>query len=613
MAMSSDGEQRKKTWGTWEELVLACAVKRHGFKNWDSVSVELQTKTSLPHLLTTPQCCKQKYHDLERRFNDDPQPHNNNNHNVLVPWLEHLRKVRVDELKRELQRCDLSILSLQLQVKKLEEEREKPDLEIEKTRSLNDNDKTDDPQKSERRPVKEVFNNRFLVSPAEEESNRSVNESNSTGFNPKHLLPKSEPEPAGGQSPVLSRSKGELGDSVTPLSSDVQSSASFGIGTERKRGSAAAGGHIIEGTYAESEPLIRLLDLIRTHNHHLSSLFERRLKSQESNEYKELVRQHVDLETIQTRVERGSYSACILTFYRDLLLLFNNAIVYFPKASLESEAAHQLRNLVSNEIKKETHKSDSSQEEAPPLPTPPPQTKPLLERSDSLLAKQKASAPIIVCRKRSSVSAKPSSSFAQKGDNQKQPSDGAKKPATDVKQPSPVEQSLLKVKTEEKPITTGARSSRRSSRNLTSKTPPAPSTGNKKQKTAAQGSKGGSGSVNKRETPKTDNKKKAETSDKKKSVVDFLKRIKKNSPVHTVKRSKGGEEQKKTNNSSGKKERILLRSSDKKQAKEESSSPSKKSVGRPPRKMPEASGKRGRDTGGKEAVLAKRQSKRTKR
>lgn len=329
---------------------------------------------------------------------------------------------------------------------------------------------------------------------------------------------------------------------------------------------------------------------------------------QESNEYEELVRQHVDLETIRTRVERGSYSACILTFYRDLLLLFNNAIVYFPKASLESEAAHQLRNLVSNEIKNETHKSDSSQEEAPP-----PQTKPLLERSDSLLAKQKASAPIIVCRKRSSVSAKPSSSFAQKGDNQKQLSGGAKKPATDVKQLPPVEQSLLKVKTEEKPITTGARSSRRSSRNLTSKTPPAPSTGNKKQKTAAQGSKGGSGSVNKRETPKTDNKKKTETSDKKKSVVDFLKRIKKNSPVHTVKRSKGGEEQKKTNNSSGKKERILLRSSDKKQAKEESSSPSKKSVGRPTRKMPEASGKRGRDTGGKEAVLAKRQSKRTKR
>lgn len=338
---------------------------------------------------------------------------------------------------------------------------------------------------------------------------------------------------------------------------------------------------------------------------------------QESNEYKGLVRQHVDLETIQARVERGSYSACILTFYRDLLLLFNNAIVYFPKASLESEAAHQLRNLVSNEIKKETHKSDSSQEEAPPLPTPPPQTKPLLERSDSLLAKQKASAPIIVCRKRSSVSAKPSSSFAQKGDNQKQLIDGAKKPATDVKQPPPVEQSLLKVKTEEKPITTGARSSRRSSRNLTSKTPPAPSTGNKKQKTAAQGSKGGSGSVNKRETPKTGSKKKTETSDKKKSVVDFLKRIEKNSPVHAVKRSKGGEEQKKTNNSSGKKdkgkERILLRSSDKKQAKEESSSPSKKSIGRPPRKMPEASGKRGRDTGGKEAVLAKRQSKRTKR
>lgn len=343
---------------------------------------------------------------------------------------------------------------------------------------------------------------------------------------------------------------------------------------------------------------------------------------QESDNYKETVRQHLDLETIQTRV--GGGSSCILSFYRDLLLLFNNALVYFPKASLESETAHQLRNLISNEIKKETQISDSSQDlqQVPQQPQP----KSLLERSDSLLAK---SASIVVCRKRSSVSAKPSSSFAQKGEQlQQERSEDTEKPATDQKQP--LDRSLLKVKTEEKkPVITGARSSRRSSRNLKSNTRPPPSCkiySSRKQINVAHGS-----SVEKQETPKADKKKttersdrkKSETSDKKKSVVDFLKRIEKNSPVQTVKKnsSKGGnecnngsEEQKRNNNSNNGKERVvILRSgSERKQAKDQETSPSSRSVGRPTKRTAEAtkvSGKRGRESGGKETVASRRQSK----
>ncbi|KAM1249679.1 hypothetical protein EV1_032037 [Malus domestica] len=41
-----------------------------------------------------------------------------------------------------------------------------------------------------------------------------------------------------------------------------------------------------------------------------------------------------------------------LSFYRDLLLLFNNAVVFFPKSSLGLRTAHQLRRLVLNEMKK---------------------------------------------------------------------------------------------------------------------------------------------------------------------------------------------------------------------------------------------------------------------
>jgi hypothetical protein len=135
MAVEEEGKhknQNQQTWGTWEELLLASAVKRHGFKNWDSVSLEIQTKTSLPLVLTTPENCQQKYHDLNHRFNtnnklhhhtrkppDFQEQHNNintadnsntTNKHVNIPWLEELRQLRVAELKQEVQRYDVSIL-----------------------------------------------------------------------------------------------------------------------------------------------------------------------------------------------------------------------------------------------------------------------------------------------------------------------------------------------------------------------------------------------------------------------------------------------------------------------------------------------------------------------
>lgn len=322
-----------------------------------------------------------------------------------------------------------------------------------------------------------------------------------------------------------------------------------------------------------------------------------------------MVRQHVDLEIIQTRLEQGSYSSSNLSFYRDLLLLFNNAIVFFPKSADESLTACELRSLVSNEMRKETQKSDSTIAAHINAPSQP---KNELVRSDSLLAKHKSAVPIIVCRKRSSISSKPSaSSLMQKIEPQQQQSNDDK-PASDLKPPA-VEQSLLKMKSEEKPVT-GARSSRRSNKNLTKVT----STSSKKQNTNLADTK--LGAADKPETPKT-NKKKAETLalEKKRSAADFLKRIKKNSPMETVKKNTrvgdnngGGERKKDSSQKGGKgKERMLRKNGDKKQPKEESS-PSKRSIGRPSKKGLEASsvlGKRGRE-GGKEAMKRPRKQSR---
>ena len=91
-------------WGTLEELLLACAVNRHGSENWDSIAVELQRRASRHHLRSfySPQNCKQKYRDLRRRFDGGY----GGDEKVMV---DELKRLRVDELRREVERRDVSI------------------------------------------------------------------------------------------------------------------------------------------------------------------------------------------------------------------------------------------------------------------------------------------------------------------------------------------------------------------------------------------------------------------------------------------------------------------------------------------------------------------------
>ncbi|KAK9123074.1 hypothetical protein Sjap_012676 [Stephania japonica] len=513
MARTTNEEEEETVWGTWEELLLACAVSRHGTKNWDAVAMEVRARTSAPHFLLTPHNCNQRYHDLHRRF-AKPKNHDESDERREVvddegvrdddddemPWLEELRRRRVAELKLEVQRSDVSIVSLQLKVKRLKEERElgvraveenddaKPDLE--KPRS---------DEKDERKPKPETASPATgdMNPVASEESgreNQSFNESNSTdrkavkpdsGSQPPAPVPEKsaggEPDPLSGESPedksvtpavaaaegsyngssdtvardsaaaaVEKRSdsavptrggeSGELRESVAESkggeegvvkeNSDVQSSASLSKKTKKSRRqkevSASSSGDgadepeteevspAIERVSVESEPLIGVLEIIKTHK--LGSVFERRLLSQESGQYKSLVRQHLDLRTIEARLKEGWYTSCSAKFRRDLLLLFNNAIVFFPKNSTEFAAATELRDLFSKHIGSVNQLSVQQSEGS--TPTPPTVTtaaapivvvsvpKPDPELSDSLLAKQKSSGPIIVCRKRSSIAAK---------------------------------------------------------------------------------------------------------------------------------------------------------------------------------------------------------------
>lgn len=202
----------------------------------------------------------------------------------------------------------------------------------------------------------------------------------------------------------------------------------------------------------------------------------------------------MDLATIRTRLKNGSYSSCTTKFYRDLLLLFTNAIVFFPKASMESATALELRNLVLDELKKKkpTQGSDSSPDPAPSNPTSV-DTKPDLLKPVSLLAKHKSSVPILVCRKRSSISAKTSNT---KQTDEKKPNLNPKAPAKNLSNLKEEESP----KTNERPVT-GTRSTRR----------------NKEE--------------DKGESRMRNDKKKSDVAAvKKRGAADFLRRIKRNSP-----------------------------------------------------------------------------------
>ncbi|CAL0326290.1 unnamed protein product [Lupinus luteus] len=713
-------EEPNQVWGTWEELLLACAVNRHGFKDWNTVAMEVQSRTTL---LATAHHCEQKFHDLNRRFADqcnddvcrnDADAGDGADH---VPWVDELRKQRVDELRREVQHYDVSILSLQLKVKRLEEEREKeitrkedekPDLDV-SVKTLPENEKTGEeqdepvPVSSEPEPVSSepdihrldestTNTDKVLPTTADESDreNQSVNESNSTGSRFECEKSKDgdvimlENGPDSGPDPVLdgltepvqterkekpvgeesnngscdtvakvltcesvppSEERGkveeddnssELRDSVahsggTRESSEVQSSASLTRKRNMRRRKEVYGGDGSGEVTAvvRSESLVGLLELIRRHEH--SSLFERRLDSQESDEYKNTVRRHMDLKTIQLRLQNGNYSSRTSEFFSDLLLIFSNAIVFFPKDSHESQVAQQLRHLVSAELKNQcpslsdpiTQKTDSQSPNAP-------QAKP-----ESLLSQQKVVAPIVVCRKRSSMSAKPSSaSFVQKDDqsiiNDKEKPSSATKPPLKTSSDTDEEEEEEPPKAKEKPVT-GARSLRRSNKNLNSS-----NSGNKKLTTNTT-SKPGSSANKPAETPKPEKSKAEASTEKRNAAADFLKRIKRNAPAEGLKSGGGsssssrgggggvsGKEQKKIVNK-GKvdkgKEKTTRNnnnvggSGDKRNKNNENSSNSKRSVGRPPKKATETnagSAKRGRDNSAS-ASKDKRPNKRSKK
>ncbi|KAF3320987.1 Bromodomain-containing protein [Carex littledalei] len=297
--------ETEMAWGTWEELVLGGAVLRHGAAAWNAVAAELRSRTRLAHLFS-PQECEAKFAQLQKRYSGSET------------WFEELRKQRVDELKRELEKSENSIGSLQSKLATL---------------SSSGADTTS----------RTEVNGRDIISSSCKEcqsNSDSVCNSKKCEDNRWHWGVQKK---RGRRE--RKRERESIMDSEANSSSHTEKQGSTEVGVTDSGGASVK---------SEDENVTRVdLELIfkTILENKECSVFQKRLESQKKNRYKRMIRRHVDLQIVSSKLSKGLISSP-KELLRDLLLLANNALVFYPKNSPEHNSAIILRNLSSKTLKK---------------------------------------------------------------------------------------------------------------------------------------------------------------------------------------------------------------------------------------------------------------------
>ncbi|WCJ26970.1 bromodomain 4 [Euphorbia peplus] len=354
-------------WGTWEELLLGGAVLRYGTRDWNLVSSELRARTLCPFSFT-PQVCKSKYEDLQQRYSGSK---------VLF---EELRKQRMEELKRALEKSDDSIGSLETKLEVLKSKRTKTNYgnlgcDLSPTESVLPFQKSDGAlETSSKETSKDGL------------SAGSFTQENRTNWSPECqvpesasvedietkpdilLIPKQEKVSSIGylaETFSIRRRRGKrkrkdcrkevkegsVGDSECWGSADVLSA------TLCKENSATSSGQTGKcsgvddksgGSNKELPDLKSMFDSIAENK--CATVFRRRLDSQKRGRYKKMILQHVDFDTLRSRIASNSITS-VKEMFRDLLLLANNALVFYSKTTREYKSAFLLREIVTKSLR----------------------------------------------------------------------------------------------------------------------------------------------------------------------------------------------------------------------------------------------------------------------
>ncbi|XP_020541298.1 uncharacterized protein LOC105649487 isoform X2 [Jatropha curcas] len=354
-------------WGTWEELLLGGAVLRHGTRDWDLIAAELRARTISFQL----QVCKAKYDDLQQRFSGS------------TALFEELRKQRMAELRQALEISEDSIGSLESKLEVLKAER-RNDSNVgygsSQTESLVPF------QKSDRvgSPIKETSKDGLSAG--------SFTQETSTSWSPVCQVPASvsvedteaKPEVSVSLKQAQMSSFGNLAGNISmvqggsirrrrgkrkrkDLSKDVKEgsvgesdfwgSTDVLSATRNKENSTSSSGQTGRcfGTEDKNKGSIKdgITDLMGIFDsiaeNKCATVFRRRLDSQKRGRYKKMILQHMDFDTLRSRI-----ASCTITsvkeVFRDLLLLANNALVFYSRTTREYKSALLLREIVTKSL-----------------------------------------------------------------------------------------------------------------------------------------------------------------------------------------------------------------------------------------------------------------------
>ncbi|KAK7362913.1 hypothetical protein VNO77_05038 [Canavalia gladiata] len=365
---TSLGVELMVTWSTWEELLLGGAVLRHGTRDWTVVAAELRARTDSPCTFT-PEVCKAKYEDLQQSYSG------------CTAWFEELRKKRVAELKRALELSEDLIGSLESKLESLKagknEKRDDcyvgngsvaPEL-------LVPSKKLDRVESSTKEMSKDGLSAGSFTH--ETQTNWSHGECQVPAMSCEDIETKPEVSGSSEQDKVLN---------VEKLANVVNEQKVGGLKKRRgKRKRKDCGKNINEASVRESDfsadvckesstsncgEVVKSSGINEEENTNLkkegikdlmkilgsvlvvkgASAFCRRLDSQKRGRYKKMIRQHMDFDTIRSRISNQTIKSA-RELFRDLLLLTNNALVFYSKSTREYKTAQLLRDLVTKMLR----------------------------------------------------------------------------------------------------------------------------------------------------------------------------------------------------------------------------------------------------------------------
>ncbi|KAH9611835.1 hypothetical protein KSS87_019514 [Heliosperma pusillum] len=405
--MVEEGGDDRIRWGTWEELILGGAVLRYGSHDWDVIAKEVQSRTLFPSRFS-PQVCKAKYEALQEHYSGSSAWFEE----LRKRRVEELRRA-LDMSDDSIGSLESKLVSLKVEKGGFNNASYSSSLASPvlffrtgcNESSGKETSKDGSSAGSFTRETETTWSHQCLAGVVSEPSSSrperfpridelaetmrsergvsikgrrgkrrrkdpregSVGENNFLSSTDvmisearEKLTRNSDHHAIEGTTGFKKRRKQLIKDVKEEIVEEktlVSSGEIITISPNKKKVAKSGAGlpsRVIDAEHVNSctsknevDDFTMILQSIMENEH--ASVFRRRLDSQKRARYRSIVRRHIDLDTIRSRIANKSIKS-VVELFRDLLLIANNALIFYSRITREYKCALVLRDLVTKRL-----------------------------------------------------------------------------------------------------------------------------------------------------------------------------------------------------------------------------------------------------------------------